>query len=122
VTVAVAVVVYLGRSVLIPITLAVLLSFLLALLVNLLRRVHLDRIQCCLPYCSGLLGTQVAELAEEVPRYALTNQQELDAVQQVVLSHMTTLTRSLVRNSDHVDVAAKAKLGAVPAATPSTDF
>jgi hypothetical protein len=68
------------------------------------------------------LGTRVAELAEEVPRYALTNQQELDTVQQVMLSHMTTLTRSLVRNSDHVDVAAKAKLGAVPAATPSTDF
>ena len=47
-TLAVGVVVvaglYLGRTVLIPITLAVLLSFLLAPLVNLLRRVRLGRV------------------------------------------------------------------------------
>jgi predicted PurR-regulated permease PerM len=47
-TLAVAVVVvaglYLGRTVLIPITLAVLLSFLLAPIVNLLRRIHLGRV------------------------------------------------------------------------------
>jgi predicted PurR-regulated permease PerM len=47
-TIAVAVVVvaglYFGRSMLIPITLAILLSFLLAPLVNLLRRMHLGRI------------------------------------------------------------------------------
>ena len=47
-TVAVAFVVvaglYFGRSVLIPLTLAVLLSFLLAPLVNLLRRGHLGRV------------------------------------------------------------------------------
>src|SRR6201989_2980771 len=47
-TLAVAVVVvaalYLGRTVLIPITLAVLLSFLLAPIVNLLRRIHFGRV------------------------------------------------------------------------------
>jgi len=47
-TIAVSVVVvaglYFGRSVLIPITLAMLLSFLLAPLVNLLRRMHLGRV------------------------------------------------------------------------------
>src|SRR4051812_50143274 len=47
-TLAVGVVVvaglYLGRTVLIPITLAVLLSFMLAPLVNLLRRIHLGRV------------------------------------------------------------------------------
>ena len=83
-TVVVAVVVvaglYLGRSLLIPITLAVLLSFLLAPLVNLMRRMHLGRIPSVLLAVllalavilalGGLLGTQVAGLAEEVPRYA----------------------------------------------------
>ena len=55
-TLAVAVVVvaglYLGREVMIPIILAVLLSFLLAPLVNVLRRMHLGRgIPCCWPSC-----------------------------------------------------------------------
>ena len=102
-TVAVAVVVvaglYLGRSMLIPITLAVLLSFLLAPLVNLLRRLHLGRVPSVLLAVllalavilalGGLIGTQVAGLAEEVPRYALTIQQKIDTVQQFMLSRMT---------------------------------
>ena len=72
-TVVVAVVVvaalYLARSMLIPITLALLLSFLLAPLVNLLRRVHLGRIPSVLLAVllalavilalGGLIGTQV---------------------------------------------------------------
>ena len=132
-TVAVAVVVvaglYLGRSMLIPITLAVLLSFLLAPLVNLLRRVHLGRVPSVLLAVllalavilalGALIGTQVAGVAEEVPRYASTIQQKLDTVQQFVSSRMAGLTRSLGHKPDHVEVAAKTKPGAAPAATPS---
>ena len=133
--VAVAVVVvaglYLGRSMLIPITLAVLLSFLLAPLVNLLRRLHLGRIPSVLLAVllaltvilalGGLIGTQVAGLAEEVPRYALTIQQKIDTVQQFVLSRMTRLASSFVHQPAHVVVAPKTKPGAAPAATPSAD-
>ncbi len=85
-TLAVAVVVvaglYLGRTVLIPITLAVLLSFLLAPIVNLLRRIHLGRVLSVLVAVilalgiivavGGLIGTQIADLAQEVPKYAST--------------------------------------------------
>ena len=95
---------YFGRSVLIPITLAMLLSFLLAPLVNLLRRMHLGRVPSVLLAVllaltvilalGGLIGTQVADLAEDVPRYALTIQQKVDTLQQLVLSHMTELTRA----------------------------
>ena len=80
--IAVAVVVvaglYFGRSVLIPITLAMLLSFLLAPLVNLLRRLYFGRVPSVLIAVllaltvilalGGLIGTQLAALAEEVPR------------------------------------------------------
>src|ERR1700760_5200584 len=73
-TLAVGVVVvaglYLGRTVLIPITLAVLLSFVLAPLVNLLRRIHLGRVPsaliavllalCIILSLGTLLGTQIA--------------------------------------------------------------
>ncbi len=134
-TVAVAVVVvaglYLGRSMLIPITLAVLLSFLLAPLVNLLRRVHLGRIPSVLLAVllalavilalGGMIGTQVAGLAEEVPRYALTIQQKIDTVQRLVLSRMARLTSIIVHKPDNVEITPKTKSGAAPAATPSAE-
>src|SRR3984957_11191648 len=85
-TLAVAVVVvaglYLGRTVLIPITLAVLLSFLLAPIVNLLRRIHLGRVLSVIVAVllalsiilavGGLIGSQIAGLAQDVPNYAST--------------------------------------------------
>jgi predicted PurR-regulated permease PerM len=124
--VAVAVVVvaglYLGRSVLIPITLAILLSFLLAPLVNLLRRLYLGRVLSVLVSVllaltvilalGGLIGTQLAGLAEEVPRYALTIQQKIDTLQQFMASRITDVTLSLGKNKpDPMEVAAKTRPG-----------
>src|SRR6195952_5775362 len=85
-TLAVAVVVvaglYLGRTVLIPITLAVLLSFLLAPIVGVLRRIHFGRVLSVLVAVvlalsvilalGGLIGSQIADLVQEVPKYAST--------------------------------------------------
>jgi predicted PurR-regulated permease PerM len=142
-TAAVAIVVvvglYLGRSVLIPLTLAALLSFLLAPLVNLLRRGHLGRVPSVLLAMllalavilalGGLVGTQVAALSQDVPRYVLTIQQKVLTVQQFVLSRMATFTRSLVHQPAHVDINPKpgaantepntAPAGTSSAATPS---
>ncbi len=134
-TIAIGVVVvaglYFGRSVLIPITLAMLLSFLLAPLVNLLRRMHLGRVPSVLLAVllaltvilalGGLIGTQVADLAENVPRYALTIQQKVDTLQQLVLSHMTEITRGLGARPAHVAVAVNTKAGGAPAAAASAD-
>jgi predicted PurR-regulated permease PerM len=133
--VAVAVVVVaglnLGRSVLIPITLAILLSFLLAPLVNLLRRLYLGRVLSVLVSVllaltvilalGGLIGTQLATLAEEVPRYALTIQQKIDTLQQFMASRITSLTLSLGHKPGPVDVATKTRSGAPLAGKPSAD-
>jgi predicted PurR-regulated permease PerM len=108
-TLAVAVVVvaglYLGRTVLIPITLAVLLSFLLAPIVNLLRRIHFGRVLSVLVAVmlalgvivalGGLIGTQLAELAREVPKYAYTIREKVDAVQGFAASEMSLVMRRL---------------------------
>jgi predicted PurR-regulated permease PerM len=132
-TVAVAVVVvaglYLGRSVLIPFTLAVLLSFLLAPLVNLLRRGHLGRVPSVLLAMllaltvilalGGLIGTQVAGLADDVPRYVFTIQQKVDTVQRVVLSRIATFTSSLVRQP--ANIAGNTKPGAASTGTSRTE-
>jgi predicted PurR-regulated permease PerM len=108
-TLAVAVVVvaglYLGRTVLIPITLAVLLSFLLAPIVNLLRRIHFGRVLSVLVAVvlalgvivalGGLIGTQLAELAQEVPKYADTIREKVDTVQGFAASEMSLVMRRL---------------------------
>lgn len=135
-TVAVAVVaiagLYLGRSVLIPLTLAMLLCFMLAPLVNLLQRVHLGRVPSVLLAMllalmvilalGGLIGTQVAGLAEDMPRYAATIQHKVDTVQQAVLSHITAFTNRLVHNPGLVDGGGNTQPGAAPAgpASPAT--
>jgi predicted PurR-regulated permease PerM len=132
-TIAVAVVViaglYLGRSMLIPITLAVLLSFLLAPLVNRLRRMHFGRVPSVLlavllalaviMALGGLIGTQVAGLAQEVPRYAVTIQQKIATVQQFMLSGMTRVASSFVHQAGPGAVTPNAKPGAAPTAAPS---
>jgi len=139
-TIAVAIVaiagLYLGRSVLIPLTLAMLLSFLLDPVINLMRRVHLGRVPSVLLAMllaflvilalGGVIGTQVAGLAEDLPRYAATIQHKVDTVQQAVLSRITGFTNRLVHNPALVDGAANTQPGTAPAepsppATPSAE-
>ena len=101
-TVVVSVVVvtglYLGREVLIPITLAVLLSFVVAPIVGLLRRIGLWRAPSVLLgmllalgvilVLGSIIGVQVAGLARDVPRYQSTIQAKVDTVQGKVLGRV----------------------------------
>ena len=108
-TLAVGVVVvvglYLGRTVLIPITLAVLLSFVLAPLAGLLRRLHLGRVLSVLLAVvlavsiilalGGLIGTQIAQLAQDVPIYATTVQAKVDTVRGFALDRIGQMVRGI---------------------------
>jgi predicted PurR-regulated permease PerM len=124
-TLAVAVVVvaglYLGREVMIPIFLAVLLSFLLAPLVNVLRRMYLGRVPSALLAVvlalgvilafAALIGTQLAELAPDVPRYASAVQQKVDTAQQILLGRMATIAGRLGHQLDDADTAKTSNSG-----------
>ena len=124
-TLAVAVVViaglYLGREVMIPIILAVLLSFLLAPLVNLLRGMHLGRVPSVLLAVvlalgiilafGAVIGTQLADLAPDVPRYASAVQQKADTVQQVLLGRVATIMRRLGHQLEAADSAKTSETG-----------
>jgi predicted PurR-regulated permease PerM len=120
-TLAVGVVVvaglYFGQQVLIPITLSVLLSFVLAPLVGLLRTVWLGRVMSVLIAVAlalgiilalgGLIGTQIAELAQNVPRYADTIHAKVEAVQSFATRQMATIMRGLpVTPNSHASQAA----------------
>lgn len=104
---------YFGRDLLIPIAIAVLLSFVLAPLVNLLRRVRLGRIFAVvlavllatgvIAALSTVIGVQVAELARDVPRYQSTIQQKVDSLQHgpigKVMNHIANMNRAINQTS-----------------------
>ena len=103
----------LASEVLIPITLAVLLSFVLAPLVRLLRRLHLPHVPSVpvavvlglgvLGALGGLIGLQVAGLATDVPHYAATIEAKVETIRGATLGRLNELTdrvgRQLARSA-----------------------
>ncbi len=130
---------YFGKEVLVPVTLALLLAFLLAPLVSLLRRVHLGRVPSVLlavvvalgliVAVGGVIGSQVAELATDVPKYAGTVETKIASARSYTVGRLSMLADSV--GPHHGDTAAKpgspaaAQPGqpapAAPAAAPQPD-
>jgi predicted PurR-regulated permease PerM len=89
--VAVICALYFGRAVLIPIILAVLLSFLVAPFVDLLRRLRLGQVPSVivavlvalsvLTAVGTLIGAQVAQLAGDLPQYQVAVERKIESVQ-----------------------------------------
>jgi predicted PurR-regulated permease PerM len=98
---------YLAREVLVPITLAILLSFVLAPLVEVLRRVHVPHVLSVLVAAlidlgaigaiGGIIGIQVAGLATDVPQYASTIEAKVASVRGFTLGRISELTNRLDR-------------------------
>ena len=82
---------YLGREVLVPIALAVLMSFVLAPLVGLLQRLYVPRIAAVLLVVlvaftavfalGGVMASQVNQLASDLPRYQSTLREKIQSLQ-----------------------------------------
>ena len=108
-TLAVGVVVvaalYFGREVFIPLVLAILLSFVLAPVVSVLRRLHFGRVPSVIVAVllalgiilgiGAVLGTQVASLAGDLPRYQATVQQKVSGLQEGVLGRANALLQRI---------------------------
>jgi len=92
---------YFARAVLIPITLSVLLSFLLAPLVNALRRLHVGQLPsifvavlfalCVLLGVGALIGAQVVQLAADLPQYQVAIEQKIETVQEKTVGRADVL-------------------------------
>ena len=86
---------YFGRDVLLPITLALLLAFILAPLVNLLTRWHFGRVPSVLlgaifalgvvVAIGSVIGSQIANLTDDLPQYTKTIQTKVEKIK-----HSTT--------------------------------
>ena len=82
---------YVGREVFVPVALAILLSFVLAPLVLLLRRARLGRVPSVLVAVlvaiavifgiGALIGGQLAQIAEHLPEYQFTIEQKIQSLQ-----------------------------------------
>jgi len=104
VTAIVVAALYLAQDVLVPITLAVMLSFVLSPLTNLLRRLGLWRVPsvvlsillalAVIGALGTLIGSQAAGLAEDAPRYAEAIEQKVEGVQAFATSRLGFLLRA----------------------------
>ncbi len=98
---------YFGRDVLIPFTVALMLSLLIAPLVRRLRRIGLARVPSVLvavllsalvvTAAAGVLGTQVLRMAASLPQYEKTIQQKLRNLDEMTLGRLEALTSEASR-------------------------
>lgn len=98
---------YLGRFVLIPLALAIMLSLLVAPLIRTLRRLRLGRAPSVLVavaaltvLCVGVaatLGTQALHIAESLPQYESNVQRKLKTLEEVVVGPILKLTNETSR-------------------------
>jgi predicted PurR-regulated permease PerM len=102
-TAIVLVLLYVGRDVLVPLALAIMLSFLVAPVVRALRRIGVGHISSVLMTVLALtvscmtvavmLGIQTLRLAESLPRYEATVQRKLKTLDEVTVGRFRLLTR-----------------------------
>src|SRR5258707_12035386 len=98
---------YLARDVLVPITLAIILSLLIAPLVRLLRRMHLGQTLSVLAAVlvlafsfaavAGVIGSQLVHMAQSLPRYQRTIEHKLRTLNDVTVGKFNELTRQAGR-------------------------
>ena len=114
---------YFAREVFIPLVLAVLLSFVLAPVVNLLRRLHLGRVPSVIAAvllalfviagAATVIGSQVADLAGNLPQYQTTIQKKVASLQEGMLGRAAEFLR---RANNQIQEASD-QAAAPPAAT-----
>ena len=96
---------YFGKEVLVPLTLALLLAFVLAPLVALLRRLRLGRIPAVLLAVlaaiglvlaiGSVIGTQLAQLTTGLPEYATTVEQKVDKLRDATVGRLSRFTSKI---------------------------
>src|SRR3984957_12721215 len=100
-TVSIVALLYFARGVLVPITLAIILSLLIAPLVRVLRRLRLGQtlsvlaavVVLALSFAAvaGVIGSQLVRMAQSLPRYERTIKQKLKTLNDVTVTQLTLL-------------------------------
>ena len=127
--VVVITVLYFGREVFIPIVLAVLLSFVLAPVVDFLRRWHLGRIPSVIIAVllalgiiltlGAVMGTQVAQLATDLPRYEATIRNKVTGLREGLVGRASDLLKDVGREIEKATEENSAPPGSGAAPMPA---
>lgn len=130
--IAVIAALYFGKAVLVPITLAILLSFVLAPVVNMMRKRHIPRslaVGLTMAMALGLLGGlgvvvagQASNLAADAPRYVNTIEAKIESVRDYATKKTAALTKQFASSprSEGARKAAVERSQAVSAPKTST--
>lgn len=118
---------YFGKEVLLPLTLALILAFLLTPLVALLRRWHLGRVPSVLLAVvmalgivvgiGSVIGTQIAQLTSDLPQYATTVETKIDTVRNYTIGRLSDLADRVGSQKGKSNEPAEAVL---PKGTPAS--
>jgi len=120
---------YFGREVLVPVTLALLLAFLLAPLVGLLRRAHLRRTPSVLLAViaglgvilaiGGVIGEQIAQLSTDLLQYAAAIETKIDKVRSYTVGRLSDLADKVGSHAtNNARTIAPSVLGSSPTSQP----
>jgi predicted PurR-regulated permease PerM len=122
---------YFGQEVLIPITLAVMLSFVLSPVVNLLQRLRLWRAPAViltvmaalglLGLFGTLIGSQAASLTVNAPQYARTIEAKVQGVQGFAVARLASITKELGGSRPITRPRAASPTLAAPSSTTASD-
>ncbi len=103
--VMVVAILYFGREVLVPVTLALLLAFLLAPLVELLRHLRIGRVASVLlgvivalgvvMAIGGVIGEQIADLSTDIPKYVGTVEGKVSTLRHYTVGRLSRLAESI---------------------------
>jgi predicted PurR-regulated permease PerM len=101
---------YFGKEVLVPVTLALLLAFMLAPLMEVLRRLYLGRVPSVLvgvllalgiiSAVGGVIGSQISDLTVSLPSYVATVETKVANVRHYTIGQLTKLANSVGRHKD----------------------
>ncbi|WP_240760003.1 AI-2E family transporter [Lichenicoccus roseus] len=109
--VMVVAILYFGKEVLVPVTLALLLAFVLAPLVTLLRQLQFGKVPSVLVgviltlglilVIGGVIGSQIAELTGNIPQYAATLEAKVTSVRNYTIGRLSHLADSVSIHNPH---------------------
>jgi predicted PurR-regulated permease PerM len=101
-TTAILALLYFARDVLVPVTLAILLSLLIAPLVRVLRRMGLGQpasvlaavlvLACSFAAVAGVIGSQLVHMAASLPRYERTIEHKVKTLNDITVGRLNALT------------------------------
>ncbi len=119
---------YVGRDIILPIVLAVILAFVLTPIVNLLRRVRIGRAPAVIitvisalalmTTLAFVVASQVSQLAADLPRYEVTIQQKAASFQEGVLGRISKMAGHLGRQIERASETEPSRDASAPEAAP----